>query len=455
MRITKQCNLPLSLGKYYRSTVLCDVVDMEASHVLLGRPWQFDVDATHKGRDNTYSFIWNKRKIIVLPNKINGSTSKVEKNMLTISNTSSEFIEDLKEANFCAALIVKCKKHSTTEAPTEIQGLLSEFQGILGEPQHLPPMRTIQHRIDLIPGANLPNLPHYRMSPKEHAILKEKVEELLQKGHIRESISPCAVPALLAPKKDGSWRMCVDSRAINKITVRYRFTIPRLDDMLDQLSGANVFTKLDLRSGYHQIRIRPGDEWKTTFKTKEGLYEWLVMPFGLSNAPSTFMHLMNQVLRPFLSQFVVVYLDDILIYSKNEDEHFEHVRKVLEVLKENELYVNLKKCVFLQKQLLFLGFVIASEGIHVDDSKVAAIRDWPTPKSITEVRSFHGLATFYRRFVKNFSTIMVAITECLKKGKFQWNEVAEASFKEIKEKLSQALVLVLPDFNNDLILVLS
>ena len=217
--------------------------------------------------------------------------------------------------------------------------------------------------------------------------------------------------------------------------------------MLDQLSGAKVFTKLDLRSGYHQIRIRPGDEWKTTFKTKEGLYEWLVMPFGLSNAPSTFMHLMNQVLRPFLSRFVVVYFDDILIYSKNEYEHFDHVRQVLEVLKENELYVNLKKCVFLQKRLLFLGFVITSEGIHVDDSKVAAIRDWPTPKTITEVRSFHGLATFYRRFVKNFSTIMAPITECLKKGKFQWNEFAEASFQEIKKKLSQAPVLVFSDFN--------
>ena len=255
-------------------------------------------------------------------------------------------------------------------------------------------------------------------------------------------MSPCAVPVLLVPKKDGTWRMCVDCRAINKISVKYRHPIPRLDDMLDELHGSCVFSKIDLKSGYHQIRIREGDEWKTAFKTKYGLYEWLVMPFGLSNAPSTFMRLMNHVLRAFIGKFVVVYFDDILIYSKGLDEHIEHLQSVLTVLRKEKLYANLKKCSFCTNQIVFLGYVVSAKGIEVDEEKVKAIKEWPTPKSVSEVRSFHGLASFYRRFVKDFSTLAAPLTEIVKKHVgFKWGSEQERAFNLIKEKLVSAPLL--------------
>ena len=249
--------------------------------------------------------------------------------------------------------------------------------------------------------------------------------ELMLKGYIRESMSPCAVPVLLVPKKDKTWRMCVDCRAINNITVKYRhlIPIPRLDDMLDELHGSKLFLKIDLKSGYHQIMMKEGDEWKTAFKTKYGLYEWLVMPFGLTNTPSTFMRLMNHVLRAFIGKFVVIYFDDILIYSKEIEEHIGNLRQVLEVLRKESFYANLKRYDFCMDMIVFLGYVVSAKGIEMDEAKVKATQEWPTPKSITEVRSFHGLASFYRRFVKDFSTIASPLTEIIKKVVgFNWGE---------------------------------
>jgi hypothetical protein len=215
--------------------------------------------------------------------------------------------------------------------------------------------------------------------------------------------------------------------------------------MLDEFSGAIVFSKIDLHSGYHQIHRKEGDEWKTAFKTKFGLYEWLVMLFGLTNAPSTFMCLMNHVLREFIGHFVVVYFDDILIYSRNETEHCDNIRQALQVLRDNKLYANFEKCTFAKDKVIFLGYVVSKHGVEVDQSKITAIQDWPTPMNISQVQNFHGLAGFYRRFVKYFSTITASLNELTKKGvPFVWGAAQDHAFDELKCLLTSTPLLALP-----------
>uniref|UniRef100_A0A151UHV2 Transposon Ty3-G Gag-Pol polyprotein n=1 Tax=Cajanus cajan TaxID=3821 RepID=A0A151UHV2_CAJCA len=305
-----------------------------------------------------------------------------------------------------------------------------------------------KHQIDLAPRASLPNRLAYRTNPQETKEIETQVENLMKKGWVQKSLSPYVVPVLLVLKKDGTWRMCTDCRAINNIIVKYRHPIPRLDDMLDDLHGAIIFSKIDLKSGYHKIRIKEGDEWKTAFKTKFGLYEWLVMPFGLTNAPSTFMRLMNHVLRDCIGRFVVVYFDDILIYSKSLKDHLGHLRNVFLILRDNHLYANLEKCTFCQENVNFLGFIVGKEGVKVDLEKVKAIQEWPTPKNVGDIRSFHGSASFYRRFFKVFSTIASSLNELVKKDvPFIWGEKQEKAFHNLKDQLRHAPILALPNFS--------
>jgi hypothetical protein len=303
------------------------------------------------------------------------------------------------------------------DLPEEVQELLEAFADIVVDelPHSLPLIRSVSHHIDLIPGASLLNKVAYRLMLQENEEVKRQVQDLLDKGLVRESLSLCVVPKILSPKKDGGWRMCTDSREINKITIRYIFPLPRMDDLMDCLSGAKLFSKIDLKSDYHQIRMREGDEWKTAFKTNKGLYEWLVMPFGLTNTPSTFMRLMNEVPREFIGKFVIVYLDDILVFSKTVAEHLKHLATVMQRLQQEKLLINMKKSSFMKIELIYLGFVISADELRMDLDKVEVIKNWPSPKNIFEVRSFHGLTSFYRKFIRNFSGISASMMDTVKK----------------------------------------
>ncbi|KAL0551689.1 hypothetical protein IC582_010778 [Cucumis melo] len=310
----------------------------------------------------------------------------------------------------------------------------------------LPPHREVEFAIELEPGTVPISRAPYRMAPAELKELKVQLQELLDKGFIRPSVSPWGAPVLFVKKKDGSMRLCIDYRELNKVTVKNRYPLPRIDDLFDQLQGATVFSKIDLRSGYHQLRIKDEDVPKTAFRSRYGHYEFIVMSFGLTNAPAVFMDLMNRVFREFLDTFVIVFIDDILIYSKTEAEHEEYLRMVLQKLRDNKLYAKFSKCEFWLKQVSFLGHVVSKAGVSVDPAKIEAVTGWTRPSTVSEVRSFLGLAGYYRRFVENFSRIATPLTQLTRKGvPFVWSKACEDSFQNLKQKLVTAPVLTVPD----------
>ena len=246
-------------------------------------------------------------------------------------------------------------------------------------------------------------------------------------------------------KKDGTLRLCMDYRKLNRVTVKNKYPLPRIEDLFDQLNGACYFSKIDLRSGYHQLRVRDSDIPKTAFRTRYGHFEFVVMPFGLTNAPAAFMDLMNRIYRPYLDQFLVVFVDDILIYSNGRAEHERYLQLALQVLRENQLYAKLEKCDFWLQEVQFLGHMVSKEGISVDPAKVEVVMRWERPKSVFEIRSFLGLAGYYRRFIKNFSRIACPMTRLTRKGvSFDWNDKCEESFQELKKRLTTTSVLITP-----------
>jgi hypothetical protein len=301
-----------------------------------------------------------------------------------------------------------------------------------------------------MPEVAPPTRAPYRMNHEELKKLKVQLEELLTKGYIKSSKSPYGALVFFV-HKDGTLRMCMDYKALNKVTMKNQYPLPHIDNLFDRLLGVNVFSRIDLRSGYYQIRIAEGDEEKIVCHTRYGSYKFLVMPFGLTNAPATFCTLMNDIFREWFDDFIVVYIDDILIYSGSLEEHAEHLRKVFQRLRENKLYAKLEMCKFGMIEVNFLGHKITEEGLKMNKHKVKAIFDWEPPKSILALRSFLGLASYCRKFINNFAKIAPSLINLFKKsaGTYEWDGACDEAFKTLKGILVKASVLKLPDFDKD------
>lgn len=340
--------------------------------------------------------------------------------------------------------------------PVEIQQLLDKFSDCLREelPPELPPSRGYEHTIDTGDATPI-NLNSYPLSPVHLREQSEQIASLLKQGFIEESSSPWGFPVLFVKKPGGKWRMCIDFRALNAVTKKNGYPLPRIQECIDLIGRAKVLSKLDFTQGYYQMLVSEKDREKTAFNTREGKFQWKVMPFGLCNAPASFQTFMNRILRPFLGRFVVVYLDDIVVYSDTMDEHLRHLTLIFEVLRRETLYAKPSKCIFAVPCLEFCGHLVGGGTIRPLSSKVAIIIEWPSPTNVHEVRVFLGMVTYYRRFILRFAMICVPLFDLLKETdaeirrkkfrKITWTASAEAAFQELKKRLTEAPVLLQPD----------
>ncbi|GJX37511.1 putative nucleotidyltransferase, ribonuclease H [Tanacetum coccineum] len=378
---------------------------------------------------------------------IRGDRSKTRLNLISCIKTEKYI------SRGCQVFMIQVMEKKADEKRLEDISVVKEFPDVFPEDlPGIPPIRQVEFQIDLIPGAAPIARTPYRLAPSEMQELSNQLQELTDRGFIRPSTSPWGAPVLFVKKKDGSFRMCIDYRELNKLTIKNRYPLPRIDDLFDQLQGSSVYSKIDLRSGYHQLRVREEDIPKTAFRTRYGHYEFQVMPFGLTNAPAVFMDLMNRVCKPYLDKFVIVFIDDILIYSRNEEEHASHLRIILELLRKEKLYAKFSKCDFWIHIVQFLGHLINNQGLHVDPAKIEAVKNWTSPATPTEVRQFLGLAGYYRRFIEGFSKIAKPLTKLTQKNKsYIWGEEQESAFQLLKQKLCEAPILALPEGNDNFV----
>ncbi|GMJ12141.1 hypothetical protein HRI_004883300 [Hibiscus trionum] len=332
-----------------------------------------------------------------------------------------------------------------------MQELLRRYEDVFAEPKALPPERAQDHRIPLVSEDVVIKVKPYRYPSIQKDVIERMVVEMLQTGVIRDNTSAFSSPIVMVRKKVDSWRMCIDYRRLNQITLKDKFSMPVIEELLDELGRARVFSKLDLRSSYHQIRMWGPDIHKTAFRTHEGHYEFLVMPSGLTNAPATFQGLMNKVFKGLLRKSVLVFFDDILVYSEDWQYHLKDLEDVLKILREHKLFAKQSKCCFGAIEMDYLGYIISGGVISMDKEKVKCILEWPTPKTIKELRGFLGLLGYCKRFIQQYGWIAKPLANLLKNGGWRWTHEEEEAFQRLKEVISSAPTLVLPNWEKEFV----
>ncbi|KAM2418624.1 hypothetical protein ACFX1W_025288 [Malus domestica] len=437
-------NVQVDIGTW-KGTIDFTIVKMDDYGVVIGLEFMDKVRAFPIPFYNIFCILADGRQPCLVP--LERQAKKCTQHLSAI-----QFAKSWKkgEATFLATLMLNEGEEKYGPLPKQVEDVLTEFADVMPKelPKKLPPRREVDHVIELEPGAKPPSKSPYRMSPPELEELRKQLNELLDAGYIQPSKSPYGAPVLFQRKKEGSLKLCIDYRALNKITIKNKYPLPLIADLFDQLGEARYFTKLDLRSGYYQVRIAPGDESKTAMVTRYGAFEYKVMPFGLTNAPATFCTLMNKVFHPYLDKFVVVYIDDIVVYSKTLEEHVKHLRIVFKTLREHELYVKKEKCSFATKEVEFLGHKIKEGKLMMEKGKIKAIQEWEPPTKVPTLRSFLGLTNYYRRFIKGYSAIAAPLTDLLKKNKtWEWTDRCQEAFERLKKALMEEPVLRLPDLS--------
>ena len=464
MTVQGSCNIRLQIGSY-KAIVKCWVTALHPAYdVILGRTWIRQSKATLNGEDNTLSVATAKGRITLNGQQKTSPVTEQDPHLrlLTVQQANKAvrkqptmliFVSEVKEAD---------SRQATTSSglvsKQQLQQLLDEHSDVFSEElPGMPPDRgDTESIIQLLPGAVPKSLPQFRLTKDEHEAITQYAKELIEKKLIEPSSSPWGAPVLFVPKKRGEgWkglRLCIDYRMLNKQTIRNSFPIPRIDDLVDQLGQAKVFSSLDLTASYWQCRLSDEDKPKTAFRTPWGLFQWKVCPMGLSNSPARFQSVMNRIFQPLLNKCVTVYLDDILIFSRTAEEHIHHLRQVFDILRQNQFVVSKEKSQFNLPEVHYLGHIVGREGLKVDSKKVQAVQDWPQPQTVTQVRSFLGFVNYFRRFVDHFADKARPLNELLKGAKKKqarvvWTKECQTAFEQLKKSLTTAPVLVVPDFD--------